>query len=68
MEGLYININYFDTKSDELISLLRGQVYMQSIEVSEKTLPQIKTVFQGLRDIVWGKDKNSPQNRVVKSP
>ncbi len=37
---------------EELISLLRGRVDMQSIEVSEKTLPQISTVFQGLRGIV----------------
>ncbi len=33
---------------------------MQSIEVSEKTLPQIRTVFQGLWGIVYGKGKNSP--------
>ena len=37
---------------EELISLLRGRVDMQSIEVSEKTLPPISTVFQGLRGIV----------------
>ena len=36
---------------------------MQSIEVSEKTLPQIKTVFQGLQGIVYGEGKNSPQER-----
>jgi hypothetical protein len=36
---------------------------MQGIEVSEKTLPQIRTVFQGLRGIVCGKGKNSPQER-----
>ena len=33
---------------------------MQGIEVSEKTLPQISTVFQGLRGIVYGEGKNSP--------
>lgn len=36
---------------------------MQSIEVSKKTLPQIKTVFQGLWGIVYRKGKNSPQER-----
>ena len=33
---------------------------MRSIEISEKTLPQISTVFQGLRGIAYGKGKNSP--------
>ena len=33
---------------------------MQSIEASEKTLPQNRTVFQGLRGIAYGKGKNSP--------
>ena len=36
----------------EPFSLLRKPVYMRVIEVAEKTLPQIKTVFQGLRGIV----------------
>ncbi len=44
----------------EPFSLLRGRVYMQSIEVSEKTLRQNRTVFQGLRGIAYGKGKNSP--------
>ncbi len=30
---------------DKPISLLRGSVYMRSIEVSEKSLPPISTVF-----------------------
>jgi hypothetical protein len=34
---------------------------MRVIEVSEKTLPQISTVFQGLRGIVYEKGRNSPQ-------
>jgi hypothetical protein len=45
----------------ELFSLLREPVDMRVIEVSEKTLPQISTVFQGLRGIVYEKGRNSPQ-------
>ena len=33
---------------------------MRVIEVSEKTLPQIRTVFQSLREIVYDKVRNSP--------
>jgi hypothetical protein len=36
---------------------------MQGIEVLEKTLPQSRTVLRGLRGIVYGKGRNSPQKR-----